>query len=1178
MIGKIFKFVGITIVAFVLLFFVFVNTALFDRFLANQIKDKVLFSTGLELNFSKFYVSFFKGKLECDNVTLGNVLKIKKIDIDLSSLKLLLAKLDIERARVYGVTINIDRDFKIKSFSKNPKELDKNGFETIIVRDFRLEDVNVRFSDREGNVASFVSKDFLIQAGFDDNRGSYSGVIAFNNGQVVYNNNPYLLNVACYFDFNEEAITIKELSITSGGLKLKSKGKFAKNKTEISIEGNADLFELTKIEELKGVNVKFDVSGDLTILKGNVVISDGKRKAAGVLVIDIAEKKIKIENLKGNFKEHLVSIDSALSFKKKLKISLNSSIKGKYLKNFHINLDIVKDKEWNYNAHFYGVDCGNGVCGVKIISGKTPKLSTVKLNLPILKTNIENNSGWIDLNFKDARIFAHGNFFKNDNLFSGLLTVKKLNLFGLNFPQMDLNVQVKSKDYVIFKSILLKDGEGIARLQGEYNKYELNFDGKLEKFPFKKALFFLDKETLNEVEIFGAVDGRVAIKGKYDNPEVKGFVALLHSNIYGLYFPVVESEFVYANSRLKLKNTILEAGEGSLEGGGVIDFQKEKIELGFEGKGVELNYIPLEDLYAEQSSGKIKIYGDLTNPEINANFFIGDVVFSDLSFGSGEFKLCMKNGDVNINFNLKNGLSGSGLVKGGDVLEFAFKAKNFIYKNEDSKIRLSGRFNFSGLVDSLDSLKGDGYITELTVKKGNLLTLSSNGVVFGMKGMNLFSKKIMLSQLNPSLEINISDVVVNMDKDELAAKVNVKGDASFVNKILKQQEIEGVYVSGNIESNLKLYGVVYSPFYLGDVFYKGSIDLKDAGYVVKNADLRATINYDVFEIQSFKGEIKQGFVELKGTVIGSDVDLQAKINNIPIDVPGFYADANGVLFLKTIEKTDRYKASGFVELKNGILNVEQMLTGEEEIGFLDKVELDLNTSLEGVAYSDKDITLIFGKSNLKMIGTASNPILSGVQYISRDSYLNIGDNRFFVNRGKLVFNNPLENNPFVDIVASANLNDYKVRCLLKGSSDKINIKFLSDPPMSQNKILSVLFGGGINTGVYNFYNSGESENLSGVGAALALNTILSSFNNKMKNALKVDRFSISSQVFDVTRSPSPLMSFEKSLSSRLSFLYAQSLDTGANLIELSYHMAGKRNVYIRNEIDGSITIEFEIIK
>ncbi len=1178
MIVKIFKFIGITIFVFILSFFVFVNTALFDRFLANQIKDKVLFATGLELNFSRFYVSFFKGKLVAEDIVLGNALTIKKLDLDINSLRLLFAKLDIERARIYGVDINIDRNFKIKSFSKSPQQLDKKGFESIIVRDFRLENVNVKFSDRAGNVASFVSKDFLIQAGFNVEDGSYSGVIAFNNGQVVYNNNPYLINVACYFDFNEDSITIKELSITSGGLKLKSKGKFARNKTVISLEGEADLFELTKLKELKGVTVSFNLNGDLEVLKGDVFLTDGKRKVKGILTIDIPEKKVSIKKLFGNFKEHQISVDSMISFKKKLRINLIYSIKGKYLKNFHVNLDITKNKEWNYNAHFYGVDCGNGVCGVKIVSGKIPKLSTIKLNLPILKTDIENNSGWIDLNLKEARVFAHGDFFKGENLFSGLLTVKRLSFAGMNFPQMDANLTVVSKDRVVFKSILLKEGDGTARLKGEYTNGELKLNAKLNAFPFKKALFFLDKETLDSVEIFGAVDGKVSISGKYDNPEVEGSVTLLHTNIYGLYFPIVDTYFLFADSKLTLNKTLLQAGDGFLEGGGRIDFKKEEINLSFKGKDVELNYLPLEDLYAENSDGEVKIFGSLTNLKIDSSFEIGNVAFSDISFGKGNLKLSMRNGDINIDFFLKNGLSGKGIVKGGEKIVFDFKADRFMYSDDETSVIVSGKFAFKGDAEDPESLKGKGILTSLKVKKGRLFNFEAKDIAFGMEGMDIYSHNLSLVQREPALKVDMSDLKLDLKNDEILSDVAIHGDADIVNTLLKDEEVEGVFVKGKFEGNFKLNGVIYSPFYLGKIRFNGQIDLKDAGYLVENAELNANIDYDVFEIKDFHGKIKDGSIQIKGTVIGTELDLQAKVNNLPVDIPGFYADANGVVFLKSVADTDKYTASGFVELKNGILNVEQMLSGEVEESFLDKVELDLNTSLEGVTYSDQDISLLFGKSNLKMTGTASSPVLSGVQFISRESYLNIGDTKFFVERGKLVFNNPLANNPYVDIVAASDLNEYKVRCFLKGNSDKINIKFLSDPPLSQNKILSILFGGGINTGVYNFYNTATEENLSGVGAALALNTLLSSFNSQMKRTLKVDRFSISSQVFDVTRSPSPVMSFEKNLSSRLSFLYAQSLDTGANLMELTYHMAGKKNIYIRNEIDGSVTIEFEIIK
>ncbi len=1177
MIAKILKFTGITILVLILSLLIFVNTTLFDRFLASQIKEKVLFATGLELNFSRFYVSLFKGKLEAEGISLSNAIKVKKIDLDISSLRLLFAKLDIERARVYGVDINIDRDFKIKSFSKNPKELDSKGFDSVIVRDFRLEDVNVHFSDKKGNVASFVSKDFFIQAGYNSREGNYSGVIQFSNGQVVYNNNPYLLNVACYFEFSENAIVIKQLSITTGGLKFKSKGRFAKNKSEISIEGEADLFELTKVKELKGVKAEFNLKGDLKILKGEIRLSDGKRVANGILTIDIEGKRVSIDGLSGNFKEHLIKIDGSVNFKNKLKVSLTSSIKGKYLKDFHIDLDIVKGKEWNYNAHLYGIDCGNGVCGVRVISGKTPKLSSIKLNLPILKTDIENNTGWIELGLSNAKLFVHGDFFKNNILFKGLITIKKLVLSGIDFPQLDANVEVKSKDLVNVSSMLVKSDRGTARLSGEWRDNNLDFKAVLNNFPFKKALFFLDKETLNEVEIYGDVDGKVEIKGKYDNPSVKGSLTLLHPNFYGLYFSSINSDFVYSDFKLNLANTIASSGGGFLKGYGFINFDNEDIKIFLKGKGVELNYLPLEELYAEDSNGSVSIDGTLSNLKINSHFDIGNVAFSDVSFGEGSLDVKMLNNDIFIGFALKNGLSGKGVVKGGKDLNFEFKADRFVYQDQSNKINLNGDFTLKGDVENPELLSGKGEISSISVSNPVFPQLKARDISLNLKGMELEIKNATFLEPASNFRASFDNLKIDLNKDELASDVSFEGNGSMINSLLKKNNVEGIEFKGNFNGKFKVFGVIYSPFYSGGINANGNVYLKDAGYLIKDANFNVLLDYDLIKIRDFSGNIKDGSFHCKGRVIGKSIDIQAKLQNIPIDVPGFYADANGLVFFRS-KSEDTFELSGYVELKNGILNVEQMLSGESEESFLDKVELNLKTSLEGVSYSDKDISLLFGKSNLKLTGSATNPILQGVQFISKESYLNIGDNRFHVNKGKLVFNNPLENTPYVDIMASAELNNYRIMVLLKGDASKINIKFLSDPPLSQNKILSVLFGGGINTGIYDFYHGEESENLSGVGAALALNSLLASFNSKMRKTLKVDRFSVSSQVFDVNRSPSPVMSFEKSLSSRLSFLFAQSLDTGGNLMELTYHMAGRRNVYIRNEIDGSITVEFEILK
>ncbi len=1176
MILKIFKFIGYTIGVLILSAFIFINTGLFDKFLASQIKEKVLFNTGLELNFSRFYVSFFKGKLEADDIKFGNVLTIDKARFEIKSLKLLFGKLDIETARVYGVHINIDKDFQVTSFKQNPSELQQSGFASIIVRDFRLENVSVSFSDKKGNVASFVSKDFLIQAGFDERTESFSGVVAFNNGKLVYNNKPYLLNIACYFDFEDNALKIKELSISSGGLNIKAKGKLAQKKTLFEIEGDVDFYRLLKIEELKSVVAKFRLKGNFDLLSGTLSVSDGKRKASGNLTIDIKNKKIKLNSFKGNFKEHKIIADAVVSLGEKLKIAFAATVKGRYLKNFHANVDIAKDKEWNYNARFYGVDCGDGVCSVKVISGKTPSLSTVKLNLPILKSNIENNSGWIELNLKDAKVFANGDFFKKGKYFNGLISVKKLKFEGIEFPLMDGKIEVFSKDKIKVRSLYVKALQGTALLKGEYFKGDLDFSGKLENFPFKTALFFLDKQTLDEVDIHGSVNGSVRIKGIYSDPSVNGSVTLLHTNIYGMYFQSAASDFKYEKERLSLKNAVLSSGEGFLKGGGFIDFKSGGINMDFSGKKIDLNYIPIEDMYAENSEGYVKIFGTLEDLKIDADFKIGSTVYTDLELGGGRLKLKMENGDIGLDFALNKGLKGNGLIKAGRYMDFNFSAKNFLIEQSDTKVFITSDFNMKGDVEDLTSLEGKGNLSSLYVELSNGLTLYSDKALYFMKGMNLTIPSLKFKSNKGNLLLDFQNTFVDLNMSELKSTLNIEGDCEIVNFFLKANDITGIDIKGKIKGNLDVYGVVYSPFYSGQVQYGGSVYLKDADYVLENSQLNASVDYNLITVNSFTCNIEKGNVAVSGTVLDKSVDLQIKITNIPVNMPGFYADAGGLLFLKSVGEI--FVASGYLQLNNGIINEEQMINEEAEEGFLDSVFLDLNVNLEGVTYSNSEVNLFFGKSRLKMSGKASSPVLTGIQYLDRESYLIIGDTKFYLERGKLIFDNPIENDPYIDIVAFSDIRDYRVRCLIKGSSSLMNIKFVSDPPLGQNKILSLIFGGGLDTGVYDFFRTSQQANLSGVGAALALNTLLSSFNTKLKRTLRVDTFSISSQVFDVTRSPTPVLSFGKKLSSRLSFLFAQSLSGGENIMQFTYHMAGKKNVYIRNEIDGSTTLEFEIIK
>lgn len=126
--------------------------------------------------------------------------------------------------------------------------------------------------------------------------------------------------------------------------------------------------------------------------------------------------------------------------------------------------------------------------------------------------------------------------------------------------------------------------------------------------------------------------------------------------------------------------------------------------------------------------------------------------------------------------------------------------------------------------------------------------------------------------------------------------------------------------------------------------------------------------------------------------------------------------------------------------------------------------------------------------------------------------------------------------------------------------------------------MALLFGsGGISTGDRALAFAGEDAgDLTGAGVALALNNLFAPLQRKVRRRLGVERFSITPQMFDARSTPSPIVTFEKDISSRFTGTYSQSLiGSGENLLQFRYDMAGRKAVVARKEIDGSITLELE---
>lgn len=96
--------------------------------------------------------------------------------------------------------------------------------------------------------------------------------------------------------------------------------------------------------------------------------------------------------------------------------------------------------------------------------------------------------------------------------------------------------------------------------------------------------------------------------------------------------------------------------------------------------------------------------------------------------------------------------------------------------------------------------------------------------------------------------------------------------------------------------------------------------------------------------------------------------------------------------------------------------------------------------------------------DLKISGTLARPILSGRAQVNEGEVI-FRRKSFEVKRGVVDFINPYKIEPNLDIVAEADIRQWRVSLSLSGTPDQLVFKLTSDPPESENDILSLILLG-----------------------------------------------------------------------------------------------------------------------
>lgn len=377
--------------------------------------------------------------------------------------------------------------------------------------------------------------------------------------------------------------------------------------------------------------------------------------------------------------------------------------------------------------------------------------------------------------------------------------------------------------------------------------------------------------------------------------------------------------------------------------------------------------------------------------------------------------------------------------------------------------RLQGSIDINGTLSPFLIKYGDIQLTSLTIQRGNMLFRNLEQVSLTIRdGKATFSP---FRFIGPQTNLILSGSVSLPDK--LAIDLNGSFDLSLVEFFIP--EITKASGQGNIKT--KIGGSISKPDVIGSIHLNQvAFQTKWLAQPIEQLNTRITFSQKLISVEEAEGLMGGGPVSIYGTMSLPDkappqfsVHLTSKNNRIRI-ARNLISKLSSNLHLTGVERP--YMLSGeilfddlvYKERINWQANLfkRKIMPGPKVIKekspfVLFNIDLDLQKGF----LIDNNLAKILFAGKLKLTGSGEQPNLQGkLELVKGETYFQ--DNEFKMISGEIVFNDPIEIDPYFNLQAESKVRDYQVAVAIIGYLGDYEVQLSSQPPLSEGDIATLL--------------------------------------------------------------------------------------------------------------------------
>lgn len=698
----------------------------------------------------------------------------------------------------------------------------------------------------------------------------------------------------------------------------------------------------------------------------------------------------------------------------------------------------------------------------------------------------------------------------------------------------------------------------------------------------------------------GSLDAQLQLDGPIHSLAGSGWVELNKGSVYGEPVERIRAQGSIANQTIKLASLTASEAAGRITATGSYDLASRRFQLDARGTGIDVARIEALRRHGLAITGKLgfAVQGSGTpdDPRLEAHASLPSLALNGEALGGLELRA--RTAGRLVTYEITSRLEaaevtahGQTALTGGYATHAQLDFSRFNVRTLFSLAQIPGLNGESALAGTLivdgplarpGELRGDARLQELAVTVSGVHLKSEGGV-----HATLDHALIHLDPLHVTGEETDLHVQGNLSlKDKQILDLAASG---AINLKVAETIDPDLTASGDSTFQVEAHGPLKNPSLKGRIdFQNGSLALGDLPNGLSQLHGTLEFNQNRLEVKSLTAMSGGGQLSVGGYLAyqhGIYADLTATGNGIRIRYPqGVSSLANASLRLQGPQNNlllsgnvllTRFTVSPDLDIAAQLAQANSIQTIAPPGAPSNHIRLDVHFTSSPQLNFQNAYAKLAGNVDLRLRGTLASPSLLGRVSITEGSGI-IAGTRYELQRGDIYFTNPVRIQPFIDLNATARVEDYDITLGVHGTPDKLAVNYRSDPPLPEADVVALLALGRTENQQRLYTQQQEASGISPATDALlggALNATVSSRVQKLFGAgsVKVDPNYLGALGNSTSR-----IIVEEQLGSNVTLTYATNANTTAQqLIQADIAINRHVSLQLARDESGVFSVVFK---